>query len=71
MTTVHAHPGLRRVRDGYWRVVAPSGILLGYVEELPSADGPRFSAGRLLPRTTRVVPVGEFSSALDAVECLR
>jgi hypothetical protein len=68
--TASAHPALRRVRDGYWRVTAASGVVLGYVEEVGEGSGTRFKAKRLFT-STRVVEVGEFCDAAEAVECLR
>ena len=64
-------PALRRIRDGYWRVTASSGIVLGYVEEVAAAAEPRFVAKRLVPSTTRVVAIGEFWHREEAAECLR
>jgi hypothetical protein len=69
-STVQARPALRRIRDGYWRVTAASGHVLGYLEELPDVERPRFAAKRLLP-STQVVTIGEFRTADEALECLR
>jgi hypothetical protein len=63
-------PELRRVRDGYWRVTAPSGIVLGYVEEIDQEGLPRYRATRLHP-PLRLVPIGEFGGRDEAAECLR
>ncbi|SDZ29403.1 hypothetical protein SAMN05216554_3097 [Herbiconiux ginsengi] len=64
-------PHLRRVRDdGYWRVTAPSGILLGYVEEVEVDGRPRYRATRLHP-PLRLVGIGEFAALDEATECLR
>ncbi|QJU52968.1 hypothetical protein SCB71_06530 [Herbiconiux sp. KACC 21604] len=70
-------PALRRVREGYWRVTAASGHVLGYVELRDGEHGQpgepvgrRFTAKRLLPSLV-VVPIGEFASAEEAMECLR
>lgn len=68
--TASAHPALRRVRDGYWRVTATSGVVLGYVEEVGEGSVTRFRAKRLIA-SVRVVEVGEFGDAAEAVECLR
>jgi hypothetical protein len=63
-------PELHRVRHGYWRVIAPSGVVLGYVEEFESDGVPRFRARRLLG-AARLVEFGEFWVRADAVEALR
>lgn len=63
-------PDLHRVRQGYWRVTAPSGVMLGYVEEFESDGVPRFRARRLLA-ASRLVEFGEFWHREDAVEALR
>jgi hypothetical protein len=68
--TASAHPALRRVRDGYWRVTAASGVVLGYVEEVGEGAGIRFRAKRLFA-ATRIAEVGEFGDVSEAVECLR
>ena len=65
-----ARPALRRIRDGYWRVTAASGVLLGYVEEVEQDAARRYRAKRLLG-SARVMEVGEFSDVAEAVECLR
>ena len=73
-STTTGRPALRRVREGYWRVTAASGHVLGYVElragEHGETGGPRFTAKRLLPSLV-VVPIGDFGSAEEAMECLR
>jgi hypothetical protein len=69
-TTTASRPALRRIRDGYWRVTAADGHVLGYVESSDRADAERFTAKRLL-RSLQVVAIGEFGSADDAVESLR
>ena len=69
-TPILNRPELRRVRDGYWRVTAPSGIVLGYVEELESEGLLRYRATRLHP-PLRLVPIGEFGARDEAAECLR
>ena len=65
-----ARPALRRIRDGYWRVTAVSGVLLGYVEEVEHDSTTRYRAKRLLG-SARVMEVGEFSDVTEAVDCLR
>jgi hypothetical protein len=63
-------PALRRIRDGYWRVSAASGVVLGYVEEIADPAGPRFRARRLYS-SGRVGDIGDFWARADAIECLR
>jgi hypothetical protein len=74
-TTTPGKPVLRRVREGYWRVTASSGAVLGYIEETtagaPPAERPRYRAKRLLPGGARVAELGEFAEQTDAVACLR
>ena len=64
-------PALRRIRDGYWRVTAASGLVLGYVEQIDADGELRFAAKRLLPSSNRVVGIGDFHSRDEAAECLR
>ncbi|MDO9398405.1 MAG: hypothetical protein Q7T71_17820 [Herbiconiux sp.] len=64
-------PALHRIRDGYWRVTAASGAVLGYVEQVDSDGLIRFRAKHLVPGTTRVVELGEFWQRDEAAECLR
>jgi len=63
-------PGLRRVRDGYWRVTAASGAVLGYVEEISGESRARYRAKRL-HSGLRILDIGEFGSRDDAAESLR
>ncbi|MGA1838393.1 hypothetical protein VD659_15845 [Herbiconiux sp. 11R-BC] len=72
------HPELRRVRDGYWRVTAASGLVLGYVEQLEAeqSGAPRYRARRLhaaasFATAARISDIGEFASREEAAECLR
>ena len=62
--------GFVQLNNGLWRVTRASGVVLGYVEQL---DGypERFAAKRLLASGRGFLPVGEFRSFADAVECLR
>ncbi|MGD8167343.1 hypothetical protein ACEXOS_008975 [Herbiconiux sp. P16] len=69
-TPITNRPELRRVRDGYWRVTAPTGILLGYVEEVESEGRLHYRTTRLHP-PLRLVPIGEFGALDEAAECLR
>jgi hypothetical protein len=70
VSTSTARPALRRIRDGYWRVTAASGVVLGYLEQVEPDPRPRYRAKRLLA-SAQVVEVGEFGDLAEAVECLR
>jgi hypothetical protein len=59
------------LHDDLWRITKPDGEVLGYVERVDSPAGHRFVAKRLLQRQRRFLPVGEFWSADDAMECFR
>ncbi|MCS5733082.1 hypothetical protein [Herbiconiux daphne] len=69
-TTPPQQPALRRVRDGYWRVTAASGVVLGYVEQTDADGVARYRAKRLFS-SLRVVEIGEFGAREEAAECLR
>ena len=58
------------VRDGLWRVIGRSGAVLGHVERLPTPDGERFQARRLIAGTVMRV-LGEFCCRRDAEDCFR
>lgn len=64
VTTVQVH-------DDLWRVTRPDGEVLGYVERSESAAGQRFTAKRMLQRQRRFLPIGEFWSIGDALDCFR
>jgi hypothetical protein len=57
-----------QLNNGLWRITRASGVVLGYVEQL---GGGRFAAKRLAANARAFVPVGEFRSFDDAVDCLR
>jgi hypothetical protein len=68
-STISRHSAsLVALRTGFWRVVHPSGRVLGYIEQQPASAG-RFTARRLVTNTTRLVEVGEFWSIDDASAC--
>lgn len=60
-----------QLNDDLWRITRASGEVLGYVERVSTAAGHRFVAKRMLQRQRRFLPVGEFWSADDAMECFR
>jgi hypothetical protein len=64
ITTVQLH-------DDLWRVTRAGGEVLGYVERSSSPAGHRFLAKRMLPRQRRFLPVGEFWTVDDAMDCFR
>lgn len=69
--------GIRRgvatiqINDDLWRVTRPNGEVLGYVERLVSPAGSRFVAKRMLQRQRRFLPIGEFWTIDDALDCFR
>jgi hypothetical protein len=58
-----------QLNDELWRVTRPSGEVLGYVEH--NLDRNRFVAKRMLQRQRRFLPIGEFWSLDDAMDCFR
>jgi hypothetical protein len=64
VTTVQLH-------DDLWRVTRPDGEVLGYVERAESPGGQRYTAKRMLQRQRRFLPIGEFWSIDDALDCFR
>ncbi|TFB76468.1 DNA mismatch repair protein [Cryobacterium glaciale] len=58
------------VRDGLWRIVDPSGAVIGYIERQAGVDGDRFSARRVV-FATRTRELGLFCRIDDAVDCFR
>ncbi|BDZ46478.1 hypothetical protein [Naasia aerilata] len=57
-----------QLNNGLWRITRSSGAVLGYVEQLP---GERYGAKRLASSGRSFLPLGEFRSFGDAVDCLR
>ncbi|ARJ04889.1 hypothetical protein DVJ78_14490 [Humibacter sp. BT305] len=64
---------LRRIREGYWRVSAADGRVLGYVEETRPDGHLRYAASRLVAvsPSIAVLPIGEFHDREDAARALR
>lgn len=60
-----------QLHDDLWRVTRRDGEVLGYVERSTAAGGHRFQAKRMLPRQRRFLPIGQFWSLDDAMECFR
>lgn len=59
------------LHDDLWRVTRKNGEVLGYVERSTAVAGHRFLAKRMLQRQRRFLPVGEFWSLDDALDCFR
>lgn len=62
---------LVQLRDELWRVTRIDGEVLGYVESFVESRGRRFRSKRLIALQKRFIPLGEFWSFDDAVDCLR
>ena len=59
------------VGDSLWRVIRTGGALLGYIDRVPTPDGDRFRARRMLATQRRFIAVGEFWQFDDALGCFR
>lgn len=70
-TTARPGVGTIQLHDDLWRVVRPDGEVLGYVERSESPRGARYTAKRMLQRQRRFLPIGEFWSIDDALDCFR
>ena len=66
-------PGLTaaQLHDSLWRVTRPAGDVVGYIERFSESRGIRYRAKRLIVRQQRFVPIGEFWSMHEALECFR
>lgn len=60
-----------QLHDDLWRVTRRDGDVLGYVERSTSSSGNCFVAKRMLQRQRRFLPIGEFWSLNDAMDCFR
>ena len=58
------------VKEGLWRVTAPSGSVLGHIERRADGDGDRYAARRLIA-ATRAMDLGTFCRIDDAADCFR
>jgi hypothetical protein len=65
--------GLRLVRAtaDLWRVVDPSGHVIGHLQAIPHPLGLRYRARRYHPAMSRFRDIGDFWSPDDAVGALR
>ena len=72
-TPTIARAGVTTVQlgDDLWRVTRSGGEVLGYVERSATPSGIRYTAKRMLQRQRRFLPVGEFWSVDDAMDCFR
>jgi hypothetical protein len=70
-TTRPVRPGVALVQlhEELWRVTRPDGEVLGYIERSREQHGFRYGAKRLLGRQLRFLPIGEFWSLDDAIDC--
>lgn len=53
-----------------WRIVAPSGRVMGHLRAVRQGNDVRYSARRFHPASRTFRELGEFWSADDAVECV-
>lgn len=60
-----------QLHDDLWRVTRPDGEVLGYVERRTTSAGDRFQAKRMLQRQRRFLPIGDFWTVDDALDCFR
>lgn len=72
-TATDIRPGVSTVQVGedLWRITRTTGEVLGYVERVTTPAGHRFTAKRMLQRQRRFLPVGEFWTVDDAMDCFR
>lgn len=60
-----------QLHDDLWRVTRPDGEVLGYVERSSTPVGSRYLAKRMLRQQRRFLPIGEFWTFDDAMDCFR
>jgi hypothetical protein len=70
-TPMHARVATVQLHDDLWRITRHDGEVLGYIERSSSQAGERFLAKRMLHVQRRFLPIGEFWSLGDALECFR
>lgn len=70
-TALRAGVATVQLNDDLWRITRTSGEVLGYVERATTPAGHRFTAKRMLQRQRRFLPVGEFWTVDDAMDCFR
>jgi hypothetical protein len=62
---------LVQLHDQLWRVTRRSGEVLGYIESFDESGSPRFRAKRMFSSRRTSLPLGEFWSIDDAIDCFR
>lgn len=62
---------LVQLHDELWRVTRRSGEVLGYIESFVDSGTPRFRAKRMFSSRRPSMPLGEFWSIDDAIDCFR
>ncbi len=62
---------LVQLHDELWRVTRRSGEVLGYIEYFVEFGERRFRAKRMFSSRRQSMPLGEFWSIDDAIDCFR
>ena len=62
---------LVQLHDELWRVTRRTGEVLGYIESFEELGSPRFRAKRMFSSRRQSLPLGEFWSIDDAIDCFR
>jgi hypothetical protein len=62
---------LVQLHNELWRVTRRSGEVLGYIESFDESGAPRFRAKRMFSSRRQSLPLGEFWSMDDAIDCFR
>jgi hypothetical protein len=62
---------LVQLHDELWRVTRRSGEVLGYIEGFDESGNQRFRAKRMFSSRRQSMPLGEFWSIDDAIDCFR
>jgi hypothetical protein len=62
---------LVQLHDELWRVTRRTGEVLGYIECFDESGSPRFRAKRMFSSRRQSLPLGEFWSIDDAIDCFR
>ncbi|HEX4057098.1 MAG TPA: hypothetical protein VHX87_02120 [Galbitalea sp.] len=65
--------GIRLVQlnDDLWRVTRRTGEVLGYIESFADSGAARFRAKRMFSSRRPSMPLGDFWSIDDAIDCFR
>ncbi len=58
-----------QLNESLWRITRPTGEVLGYIETVDEPEGTRYRAKRMIVRQQRFVPIGDFWSMPDALDC--